>query len=64
MRDHTVFGGRLPLEPSNFIERALVQNCPPDQRDLRDWTEIRAWASEIAHELSPNPTRAAAPRAP
>lgn len=52
VRDHVVFGGRLPLEPSNFIERAMVENCPPEKRDLRDWDAIRAWASEIGSELS------------
>ena len=46
-RDHVVFGGRLPLEPSNFMERAMVDSCPPESRDLRDWDEIRAWAREI-----------------
>jgi menaquinone-dependent protoporphyrinogen oxidase len=51
-RDHVVFGGRLPLEPGNFMERAMVQNCPPDQRDLRDWDEIRTWAAGIGSELS------------
>jgi menaquinone-dependent protoporphyrinogen oxidase len=47
-RDHVVFGGRLPLEPSNFMERAMVKDCPPDLRDRRDWEEIRAWAAGIA----------------
>ena len=52
VRDHVVFGGRLPLEPSNFMERAMVRDCPPDKRDLRDWDEIRAWAAGIGTELS------------
>jgi menaquinone-dependent protoporphyrinogen oxidase len=47
-----VFGGRLPLEPTDFMERAMVQNCAPDNRDLRDWDAIRAWATEIGTELS------------
>jgi menaquinone-dependent protoporphyrinogen oxidase len=51
-RDHIVFGGRLPLEPSNFMERAMVRNCPPDKRDLRDWDAIRAWAAEVGQQLS------------
>jgi menaquinone-dependent protoporphyrinogen oxidase len=50
VRGHTVFGGRLPLEPGNFMERAMVKNCPPEKRDLRDWDEIRAWASRIGRE--------------
>ena len=51
-RDHVVFGGRLPLEPANFMERAMVDSCPPENRDLRDWDAIRAWAREIGAEVS------------
>jgi menaquinone-dependent protoporphyrinogen oxidase len=36
VRDHVVFGGRLPVEPANFMERTMVRNCPPENRDLRD----------------------------
>jgi menaquinone-dependent protoporphyrinogen oxidase len=50
-RGHVIFGGRLPVEPSNFMERAMVNDCPPDLRDLRDWEEIRAWAAGIAAAL-------------
>jgi menaquinone-dependent protoporphyrinogen oxidase len=56
VRDHTVFGGRLPLEPSNFVERAMVRNCPPENRDLRDWDEIRAWAREIGSAIPTAPS--------
>jgi menaquinone-dependent protoporphyrinogen oxidase len=52
-RDHTVFGGRLPLEPSNFMERGMLNATPPEHRDLRDWDEIRGWAAQIAIELAP-----------
>ena len=51
-REHVVFGGRLPLEPRNFMERAMVESCPPENRDLRDWDEIRGWAAKIARELA------------
>ena len=50
-REHVVFGGRLPVEPANFMERAMVKGCPPEHRDLRDWDEIRAWAAQIGTEL-------------
>lgn len=50
-REHVVFGGRLPLEPRNFMERAMVESCPPENRDLRDWDEIRGWAAGIARTL-------------
>ena len=29
VRDHVVFGGRLPLEPRNFVERSMVNKTPP-----------------------------------
>ena len=50
-RDHVIFGGRLPLEPGNFMERAMVRDTPPEHRDLRDWDEIRGWADRIGAEL-------------
>lgn len=55
-REHVVFGGRLPLEPRNFIERSMVKNTPPEHRDLRNWDEIRGWAGKIADELGRRPT--------
>jgi menaquinone-dependent protoporphyrinogen oxidase len=50
-RGHVVFGGRIPLEPSTFVERAMTEKCPPGYRDLRDWDVIRGWAAGIALEL-------------
>lgn len=47
-REHVVFGGRVPAEPSNFIERAMVRETPAELSDLRDWHEIRQWAHTIA----------------
>ncbi|MGP0101366.1 MAG: flavodoxin domain-containing protein [Solirubrobacteraceae bacterium] len=51
VRDHVVFGGRVPAEPRGPIERAMVKNTPSEYRDLRNWEEIRAWAERIALEL-------------
>ncbi|NYF16904.1 menaquinone-dependent protoporphyrinogen oxidase [Microbacterium sp. AK009] len=51
VREHVVFGGRLPTEPHGFIENAMVRNTPDDARDARDWSAIRTWAASIAHEL-------------
>jgi menaquinone-dependent protoporphyrinogen oxidase len=48
LRDHVIFGGRVPQDPHNFIERAMLKNTPPDKQDIRDFDEIRAWAREIA----------------
>ena len=46
-----MFGGRLPVEPSGFIEKAMARDTPPEFRDLRNWRQIRAWASGIAAAL-------------
>lgn len=51
-REHVVFGGRLPAEPQGFMEKAMVEGTPPEFRDRRDWTQIRAWSHGIAKQLS------------
>jgi menaquinone-dependent protoporphyrinogen oxidase len=51
VRDHLVFGGRVPQDPGNFVERAMLRNTPPQFADLRDWDEIRARAREIAEVI-------------
>lgn len=55
VRDHVVFGGRLPPEPGNFVERAMVKGCPPEHRDLRDWDAIRGWGASVATDLASEP---------
>jgi menaquinone-dependent protoporphyrinogen oxidase len=55
-RDHVVFGGRLPVEPQGFIEKAMVKGTPAEFQDRRDWDEIRSWAERIASQLSQVPT--------
>jgi len=47
-RDHVVFGGRVPADPHNFVERAMARDTPAEFADRRDWDEIRAWARTIA----------------
>ena len=47
-RDHVVFGGRVPADPRNFVERAMARDTPAEFADRRDWDEIRAWARGIA----------------
>ena len=54
-RGHTVFGGRLPVEPAGFIEKAMVRDTPPEVADLRDWDQIRNWAADIASVLQRAP---------
>jgi menaquinone-dependent protoporphyrinogen oxidase len=50
-REHVVFGGRVPENPSNFIERSMLKKTSPEHRDLRDWNTIRAWGAKIAQAL-------------
>lgn len=50
-REHVVFGGRMPINPRGPAQRAMVNNCPPEYRDRRNWDEIHAWAASIASEL-------------
>jgi menaquinone-dependent protoporphyrinogen oxidase len=50
-REHVVFGGRVPENPTNFIERSMLQKAAPEHRDLRDWEAIRGWAAQIAQAL-------------
>ena len=50
-KGHATFGGRLPDEPSTFVERAMVRSTPAEKRDARDWAAIRRWADAVAGEL-------------
>jgi hypothetical protein len=36
-----VFGGRVPLEPANFIERSIAEKSALEHGDLRDWDSAR-----------------------
>lgn len=55
VREHVVFGGRVPVDPRGPIERAMAKNTPQEYCDMRDWEQIRAWAQGIAVELSSSP---------
>jgi menaquinone-dependent protoporphyrinogen oxidase len=50
-REHVMLGGRVPLDPGNFIERSMLKNTPPEQRDARDWPAIESWARTIAEQV-------------
>ncbi|HEX5901233.1 MAG TPA: flavodoxin domain-containing protein [Solirubrobacteraceae bacterium] len=50
-RECVMFGGRVPLDPGNFIERAMAKNTPPERSDARDWPAIEAWARGVAAQL-------------
>ena len=46
-----MFGGRVPPDPSNFVERAMLKSTPPEKRDARDWAAIEAWAHGVAEAV-------------
>jgi menaquinone-dependent protoporphyrinogen oxidase len=50
-RDHVVFGGRVPADPGNFVERAMARDTPAEFADRRDWDEIGTWARGVADEV-------------
>jgi menaquinone-dependent protoporphyrinogen oxidase len=49
VRDHAVFGGKVPDE--GFMGRKMAEDTPAEYQDRRDWDEIRAWAEGVAAEL-------------
>jgi len=53
LRDHVIFGGRVPQDPGNFVERAMLRDTPPEVQDRRDFDAIRAWARQIAAASAP-----------
>jgi menaquinone-dependent protoporphyrinogen oxidase len=59
-RDHRVFFGALDPGKLSFAERSLrklpAARAMLPEGDFRDWTEIKTWASGIAHELTEAPT--------
>jgi menaquinone-dependent protoporphyrinogen oxidase len=50
-RDHRVFAGKIVKKQLSFPERAIVLALRVPEGDFRDWTEIKAWAAEIATAL-------------
>ncbi|GAB2687434.1 flavodoxin domain-containing protein [Thalassiella azotivora] len=50
-RGHAVFAGRLDRHGLNLAERAAVRAVKAPEGDFRDWSAVRAWASEVAAEL-------------
>lgn len=59
VRDHVVFGGAFDPATAdqarvNWLERQITTRFLP-AGDFRDWDEISAWATAIAHELAAVP---------
>ncbi|MFI6257005.1 flavodoxin domain-containing protein [Micromonospora zamorensis] len=50
-RDHRVFAGSLDRHRLGLAEKAMVMALRVADGDFRDWSEIDAWAGQIASEL-------------
>ena len=50
-RDHRVFGGRLHIADLGIAERTVLRAVNATDGDYRDWSEVTAWAGQIADEL-------------
>jgi menaquinone-dependent protoporphyrinogen oxidase len=50
-REHRVFAGSLARERLGLGERAVVKVVRAPYGDFRDWSQIAAWADEIAASL-------------
>ena len=50
-RGHRLFGGRLDKHELGFAEKATVRMVGAAEGDYRPWSEIEAWAEEIAGTL-------------
>ena len=48
-REHVVFGGCLPAEPTGFMEKAMVDRTPKEFRDRRDWAHMIAGQLTTVH---------------
>jgi menaquinone-dependent protoporphyrinogen oxidase len=51
-REHVMLGGRVPPDPGNVVERAMLKSTPPEKRDARDWPAIEAWARAVAEQVA------------
>jgi menaquinone-dependent protoporphyrinogen oxidase len=51
-RDHRMFAGKLDPRQLRGLQRASLLVFPGLRGDFRDWTRIRAWAEEIAADLT------------
>ncbi|MGY1753386.1 flavodoxin domain-containing protein [Blastococcus sp. SYSU D01042] len=60
-RASRVLPGRLDPTLLGFAERAVVTAMRAPAGDARDWTQVRAWADEIAADLAGQPVAGPAP---
>jgi menaquinone-dependent protoporphyrinogen oxidase len=51
-RQHVVFGGQVDRKRLGFGEKAIMAAVRAPEGDFRPWSEIEAWATEIAVALA------------
>lgn len=56
-RDYRMFAGKLDPRQLRGLQRASLLVFPGLRGDFRDWRRIRAWAEEIAMDLSATPAK-------
>ena len=56
--DHRLFAGRLVNSELGFGEKLVVRGVRAPYGDFRPWTDIAAWAQDIARQLAPTPVAA------
>lgn len=50
-KEHRLFAGKADPDELNFGERAIMKMVKAPYGDFRPWTDIDAWAAEIAESL-------------
>jgi menaquinone-dependent protoporphyrinogen oxidase len=50
--EHKIFGGKLDPDLMTFPERAITRALHAPYGDFRDFDAIRAWAAQIAEQLT------------
>src|SRR5690625_1946217 len=54
-REHKLFRGSIARRNLSVAERLLIMSLGVNDGDYRDWAEIRAWADEVARDLTSRP---------
>jgi menaquinone-dependent protoporphyrinogen oxidase len=56
--EHRLFAGRLVKSELGFGEKLVVRGVRAPYGDFRPWTDIAAWAQDIARQLAATPVAA------
>ena len=60
-REHRLFSGKLEGRDLGLAERAIMKVVRAPEGDFRSWTQIEAWAMQIARTLQAEQSAAAKP---